>query len=377
MSRAVVCGNGNNNSEGIVLVNIKKSTNSQKRGDLYRKLQLVYWKDELDNLILTTGIGIEDVCKYLGLEYSRDIAIYTKVPKRVNTLIGIGMAYKLPLSEIDRWIVEYGKKHKLYAKDVFGDLVWIYLINCNYKDPDRSVNYYKMYDRCLDEALKIYSDLYNQDIREDADTGDVKAALLAVPYDPAFEGLKGFVVDHMDAFKTAYAKSRGFLLKYVDSILRVRARADAQAGRLNSLRGYLDDSMINYLSAGSETIHILDKRTGKRTSRIKPVPKGRKTHIAMCLALGMSAGDINEYLDKMGYGRLDSDNADERMLLMMLDLWDDAHPMQRRFKEICIEGSGSMTPDEERIAVTEMLQLRQNLLHEYRVRGEDFPYSNE
>ena len=79
----------------------------------------------------------------------------------------------------------------------------------------------------------------------------------------------------------------------------------------------------------------------------------------------------------MGYGRLDSDNADERMLLMMLDLWDDAHPMQRRFKEICIEGSGSMTPDEERIAVTEMLQLRQNLLHEYRVRGEDFPYSNE
>ena len=31
-----------------------------------------------------------------------------------------------------------------------------------------------------------------------------------------------------------------------------------------------------------ETIHILDKRTGKRTSRIKPVPKGRKTHGVLC-----------------------------------------------------------------------------------------------
>lgn len=359
----------------------RKRTNSHKRDELYGKLQLVYWKDEIDNLTLTTGISLDDVCEYLGLKYSRDIAIYTKVPKRARTLIGIGMAYKLPLDEINRWIVEYGKKHRLYAKDVFGDLVWIYLINSNYNAPDRSVNYYSLYEKCLEEAVKTYTDLYDQDISEDADTDDVKARLLSVPYDPEFEGLKGFIIDNLDAFKTAYSKARGYLLKYVDCILSIRGRNDQKAGRLNSLRGYLDDSMINYLSGGAGSVHILDAKKGERTSRVKPVPKGRKTHISMCLALGMSANEINEYLTLMGYGRLDPDNSDERMLLKMLDLWDDSHQLQRRFKESCLtERSGQhgqlMTADEEAGAVTEMLQLRQNLLSEYKARGETFPYMN-
>ncbi|MBQ6150399.1 MAG: hypothetical protein IJJ03_01965 [Mogibacterium sp.] len=360
---------------------IRKSTNSHKRNELYGKLQLVYWKDEIDNLTHTTGVSINDVCDYLGLKYSRDIAIYTKIPKSASTLIGIGMAYKLPLSEINRWLIEYGKKHSLYAKDVFGDLVWIYLINCNFNDPDRSVNYYSMYDRCREEAVRIYTELYDQDISESADTDDVKAQLLSLPYDPAFEGLKGFIIDNLDAFKTAYAKSRGYLLNYVDCILKARGEKDPKAGKLNSLRGYLDDSMINYLSGGAETIHLLDMSSGVRTGKVKRVPRGRKTHISMCLALGMSAPEINTYLNGMGYGSLDPDNSDERMLLKMLDLWDDGHPLQRRFKETCLSESGkqqeeAMSAEDEFAAVAEMLQLRQNLLSEYRSRGEAFPYLN-
>ncbi len=358
----------------------RKSKSSHKRDDLYGKLQLVYWKDEIDNLIHTTGISLNDVCDYLGLKYSRDIAIYTKVPKRARTLIGIGMAYKLPLDEINRWLVEYGKKHRLYAKDVFGDLVWIYLISCNSNDPDRSTNYYSMYDSCLEEAIRIYTDLYDQNISESADTDDVKAQLLSLPYDPGFEGLRGFIIDNLDAFKTAYAKSRGYLMNYVDCILRIRAQSDPRTGRLNSLRGYLDDSMINYLSGGTETIHILNMDKGIRTSRVKGVPKGRKTHIAMCLSLGMSAPEINEYLERVGYGRLDPDNYDERILLKMLDLWDDGHPLQRRFKEVFLSESRQqtepMTEDEEAAAVSEMLHLRQNLMTEYKARGESFPYLN-
>ena len=355
---------------------------SNKRDELYQKLQLVYWKDEIDNLTITKGIGLNEVCDYLGLKYSRDIAIYTKIPKKTSSLIGIGMAYKLSLSEIDRWITEYGKKRRLYAKDVFGDLVWIYLINCNYNDPDRSVNYYAMYEKCLDEAVRIYTEMYHQDIREDADTDDVKAALLEVPFDNEFKGLKAFIVDNMDAFKTAYSKSRGLLMRYVNAILEVRGRSDLNSGKLNSLRGYIDDSMINYLSGGSETIHLLDRSKERRTSKVKLVPKGRKTHISMCLALGMSAADINEYLDTMGYGRLDADNADERMLLKMLDLWEDAHPVQRGFKSLRISGGGSsgqrkLTDEEETLAVSEMLQLRQSLSGEYKARGEVFPYFNE
>ena len=359
----------------------RKSPKSHKSYELYEKLQLVYWKDEIDNLILTTGITLADVCTYLGLKYSRDIAFYTKVPKRASTLIGIGMAYKLPLSEINRWLVEYGKKHRLYAKDVFGELVWIYLINCNNNDPDGSTNYYSLYDRCLEEAVRIYTEIYNQDVSESADTEDVKKQLLSVSYDSEFKGLKGFIIDNADSFKTAYAKARGYLLEYVDCILHVREKNDPKPRGLNSLRGYLDDSMINYLSGGAETIHILDIKTGERTSRVKRVPSGRRTHISMCLALGMSAPEINEYLDIMGCGRLNPYNSDERMLLKMLDLWDDGHPLQRRFKEVHrkeISGQSvePMTTDEEAAAVTEMLQLRENLLFEYKERGESFPYLN-
>lgn len=355
----------------------------RKQSELYRKLQLVYWKEELDNLSMTTGVTLDDVCEYIGASYSRDIAIYTKVPKKASTLIGIGMAYKLPLEEIDRWIVEYGKKHKLYAKDVFGDLVWMYLINCNHSDPDRSINYYSMYEECLDAAISTYTELYDQDIRESADTGDVKAELLGVRYDPEFKGLKGFIIDNMDSFKTAYARSRALLLKYVGAILMVRGRDNPQAGNLNALRGFLDDSMINYL-AGGETIHLMDRRKTVRLSRVKPVPKSRKTHIAMCLALGMSAADINEYLDRIGYGSLDPDDSGERMLLRMLDIWEDAHPYQRRFKEIHImddeNGSRELPPlseEQEAAAVKDMLQLRQNLNNEYKARGDEFPYFNE
>ena len=37
----------------------------------------------------------------------------------------------------------------------------------------------------------------------------------------------------------------------------------------------------------------------------------------------------------------------------------------------------SLSEDEERDAVFEMLQLRQNLMTEYKARGESFPYLNE
>ena len=398
----------------------RKKSVSHKRGDLYRKLLLVYWKDEIDSLSHTTGISMREVCDYIGVSYSRDIAIYTKVPKKASALIGIGMAYKLPVEEIDRWLVEYGKKHRLYAKDVFGDLVWIYLINCNHNDPDRSINYYRLYEKCLDEAVRIYTELYDQHVTQDADTEDVRSSLLNIPYDPAFKGLRGFIIDNMDAFKTAYAKSRSILCRYLNEILRVRGMEDPKKGKLNTLRGYLDDSMINYISGGQETIHIIkDRKTGERSSRVKPVPKGRKTHISMCLSLGMSADDINRYLTAMGYGRLDPENSDERMLLKMLDLWDDAHPKQRLFKSVYLsdepqpdypvnvfaeksesyqdagsdpihagginlQNSGktsvlhrSITEEDEVAAVSEMLQLRQSLYNEFKARGENFPYFSE
>ena len=81
------------------------------------------WKQELKEIIENTGITFEDICDYIDIEYSSRPGFYKKLPKNRRTYIGIGMACKLPLETINRWIVKYGGKRKLYVKDVLNDLV--------------------------------------------------------------------------------------------------------------------------------------------------------------------------------------------------------------------------------------------------------------
>lgn len=46
------------------------------------------WKEEIDELIEMTGISLLDVCRYLGVTYSKGIGFYDKLPKKRSMYIG-------------------------------------------------------------------------------------------------------------------------------------------------------------------------------------------------------------------------------------------------------------------------------------------------
>ncbi|MCQ4636392.1 hypothetical protein NE619_06595 [Anaerovorax odorimutans] len=116
------------------------------------------------------------------------------------------MAYKLPLKTINRWLVKYGGKKQLYIKDVFNDLVWIYLINANLRDSDSGNNYYRKFDECSNSIKEIYNHMNEEIAEDDAGTADLDNDIKNIVFDPDYVAL------------------------------------------------YLDDSMINYLTSGEKYV---------------------------------------------------------------------------------------------------------------------------
>ena len=342
------------------------------------KYKLKQWKKELNGLTEETGVSLEDICEYLGVSYERYTGFYVKLPMKRSTYIGIGMALGRSLSEINRWITYYGTKRRLYNKDISEDLVWIYLINRSLADRGSGINYYMMYDKCQELAFETYFTLWSDIMESSNDTADIDRKLEMIEYGDVLSDLKEFVVENVDSFKTAYAKPRKLLKKYVSCILETNGKASAKGkpDSLISLRGWLDDSMINYIAGSDETIHTVNMKTGVRTLDIKRVPKNRNAHIALAMALGMACPEINEYLELMGYYPLDEESEDEKYLIDAVNSWDENHPLQKEYKEKYIYGNSSveMNDDDESQAVNDMLMLRQELRDEYRKRGKEFPY---
>ena len=166
------------------------------------------------------------------------------------------------------------------------------------------------------------------------------------------------------------------LSDYVNAIVATRKLSgETDTDSFGSLRGWLDDSMINYLAGTSDTINVSDRKTRYLTSNLKSVPKSKKTHISLALALGMGKDEINHYLELMGFSPLEEDDPDEACLIQALDQWDGRHPLQRKFKEKHFEGCAvDMKPEQELAAVKEMLSLRQELQQEYSANGKVFTY---
>ncbi len=344
--------------------------------------KLKKWQNELDELVAATGFSYNYVCDYLGLHYEGDIGFYVKQPRKRDTYIGIGMAFRRSLETINTWIETYGAKKKLYSKDLAEDLVWIYLINLNENTTDSSLNLYSMYSECHQAAMDAYYEIWDEIIGNIIDTADVDRELANVgeqcSASDVIAGIKDFVIKNLDAFRTAYAKPRNYLHCFLDSILETGYISidKKPKGTVESLRGWLDDSMINYLTGSRETFNVRDNRTGRLTPYFKKMPRGRKTHIAMCLALGLTAEDINTYLEMMGFGRLTADDIDEENLIYHLEMWEDEHPVQRRFKQQYVfkTESKAMSEEEKHQAVTEMLSLRQELKSRYHRKNMSFIY---
>lgn len=339
--------------------------------------KLKQWQNELTQVSKKTGISLDDVCEYMGLSYSRDAGFYVKLPKKRRTIIGIGMAFKQPVEVINRWIAEYTTKRRLYSKDISEDLIWIYLININNKDANTKINYYRLYETYLEAAFKTYLVIWNEVTAGSLDTGDVDVQLSQIEGPAGIEDLKNFIINNIDSFKTAYAKPRNMLAKYVECILSSKGKEAEGKTSLISLRGWLDDSMINYLSGSSEIINVTDMKTGTRVPDIKHIPKNRKSHISLALALGLTVNEINRYLDLMGFTPLNEDDVDEAMLIKALIKWDEEHLLQKIYKEKYIAGNDNidMSDEEELKAVNDMLMLRQDLRDQYKRRKQRFAYA--
>ena len=217
-----------------------------RRRKMIANRRLKQWQEELDRLVDTTGITLEKVSEYLGLTYQKSTGFYVKIPRKRRMFIGIGMAFREPLDTINRWIVHYGSKKRLYSKDVSEDLVWIYLIERNRQNQDAGTNYYDQYERCQQLAFQTYMTYWNELISGSLDTADVDKSLSRIEYGNEFSDLEDFVAEHMDSFKTAYAKPRRMLATYVSSILSTNAKSDRESkyDTLGSLRGWLDGYKI-------------------------------------------------------------------------------------------------------------------------------------
>lgn len=344
-------------------------------------LKLKNWKNTLNNLVETTGISLEEVCEYTGFTFNAaGPSFYVKLPRKRIVYIGVGMAFRQPLDVINGWIETYTDKRKLYVKDISEDLVWSYLINANAADPEGGKNYFRSYDEYQSAAFAIFSERWDEIILNLEETADVEVSLGQAEYGPEYKGLIDFVAGHMDAFKTAYHKPRKYLDMYVDSIITTCRKHPGQRAitSVNSMRGYLDDSMINFLCGDSETVNVIDRTTGKRSVNIKHIPKGRHKYICLCLALGMTADEISRYLELMGYMPLDAAGGDDAMLISALAEWEETHPCQKKFKNwyFSENGSAAISDREELQAIDEMLQLRSELKEIYEKRGVRFPYSN-
>lgn len=348
--------------------------------DINSTYRLRKWKHIIDNLCDEKGTSLKEICDYIGAAYNEDlVSFYTKLPRKRNVYIGIGMALKQDLETINGWITGFAGKRKLYVKDISEDLVWIYLIHANLKDDSGAINYYRRYEDFQSAAYSIFQERWEEIILRFEDTSDVEISLGQMDLGTEYDGIKAFVAEHMDAFKTAYSKPRAFLDLYVDKIISTcRKDPDNKTIKsLNSMRGYLDDSMINFLSGDSGSINVVDKVTGKKTIKIKHIPKGRKKYINLCISLGMTCDDIKKFITMMGYAPLDVQDRDDGELLTFLTDWEHGHPVQRAFKKKYFGGDDKvvLTDAEEFRAVNEMLSLKSELLEEYSGRGKSYPYS--
>lgn len=336
------------------------------------------WRNTLDRLSEETGISLADVSEYIGAACSGGLpGFYIKIPRKRSTFIGVGMAFRQPVDVINQWITEYARKRKLYVKDISEDLIWLYLINANLKDPD-GTNYYQRYEEYQSVAYAVFRERWDEISLGLEDTADVEISLGQADYGPEYDGIKCFVAEHMDAFSSAYAKPRKLMDEWVKQIISTCREDPEQTviNSLNSMRGWLDDSMINFLSGDCSTVNVIDRKTGKRSINIKRMPKSRRKYISMCMALGMTTADIDKFLELMGYAPLDVSDRDEGRLLTVLTEWESTHPLQRAYKNLYYNNDASikLSPDEEFRAVREMLQLRSELEEAYRKKGYEFIY---
>lgn len=357
--------------------------------DSVRLTKVKKWRRIVDDLLRENGRDMKWLCGYIGAAYNENsVSFYEKLPKRRSTYIGVGMAFRQSLDVINRWITEFSGKKKLYVKDVSEDLVWIYLIQLNQaygQEGQEDINFFRRYEECQTIAFAAYNEVWEEFTSGSLSTADLEVKLDKAEHDRDFKGLTRFIAGNIDSFKTAYARPMQYLDHYINAIFRAEVSGSkSKFANLNRMRGYLDDSMVNYLSGDHTTINTYDWQNRRKTLNIKYIPKNRRFHISLCLALGMTTNEINEYLNLMGYAPLDAEDKAEGLLVRLLDEWDTSHPLQRTFKDRLLsadpaetEVTADLSFEDYTALQEELLFMREEMSKRFKEAKVSFPYMNK
>ena len=97
----------------------------------------------------------------------------------------------------------------------------------------------------------------------------------------------------------------------------------------------------------------------------------------------MTVGEIDHYLDLMGYAPLRKDDKTEGRLIRLLDEWESSHPFQRAYKDMLLSSETDRKEAEKESSLAahtafqeELLFLREEMYNAFKAEGASFPYMN-
>lgn len=344
--------------------------------DLPYKFRLRKWQKELKNLTKESGLTLAGVADYIGAPIKPLPGFYTRLPKKKETYVKIGLALQQPRDVVDRWIKKNTKHRTLYAKDP-KDIVAIYVLNLSNEDKRHVKNYCDVYLHYLDKVSKEVKDiqkaLKEAKNYEDEMSVESKTPLGTIELERGLnqEELINYMKANYRSFQDAYKKSRDYLLAYIDILLESLNRAKVSlvlANRTEKMhnikwskrtlweRGNISDANYNYL-------------TGKEVKE-KQIPQTKSSYISIALNLGMGKVQINELLEIAGFDAININDEEqgfcEFTLNYLLPKWDMDHQEAVRWRKKYIDKEAiDMSITEEAEALKQILNMKEDIAEIY------------
>lgn len=346
--------------------------------DLPYKFRLRKWQKELKHLTEESGLTLAGVADYIGATVKKTLpGFYTRLPKKKETYVKIGLALQQPREVVDQWIKKNTKHRVLYAKDP-KDLVAIYFLNLSSKDKRHVKNYCDIYVHYLEKVTKEVEDI--QKVLKEAGKykGEMgvgfKTSIGTIELEKGIdkeEDLINYMKVNYSSFQDAYKKSRDYLLAYIDILLESLNRAKVSLVLLNRTerdhdakwskrtlweRGNISDANYNYLT-GNEI-------------KGKQIPQTKSSYISIALNLGMGKSQINEFLEMAGFDAININDEEqgfcEFTLNYLLPKWDMSHQEAVKWRKKYIDKEViDMSTAEEAEALKQILNMKNDIAEIY------------
>lgn len=247
----------------------------------------VNWKNFINTLIDMSGCTYTEFAKLCGMSRNTIISWCQKgqIPRSRKQFIQIGFAVRMNLTELNDFIMRYGKYPKLNPKNI-EDAVTIFALN-NGLTFRQSVELKQRFSYVLCETLNNRRRDSKENVRW-INTDQFESELLSVKTIMEFDK---FVDQNTDAFSDCYTK----LIDFIDSYIAVNTlNADGSHGTLNS---FLNECIDN--PATAENFNTMISKL-----RCYGIIPSRMMLIALGIYMRMTADDLNMMLALSGMEKL-------------------------------------------------------------------------